>query len=107
MRPHVVTGGRAHPTRNTLELLTLVTAVSDLTRGLSPEKARVVDLCNGGWLSIAEVAGHLALPVSVTKVLLSDLVDTGHILTRPAQPPVEIPDDQLLQEVLDGLRARL
>ena len=107
VRPYVVTDGRAHPTRNTLDLVTLVTAVNNrpLT-GLSPEKLGVMKLCRGGALSVAEVAGHLALPMSVTKVLLSDLIDSGHITVRPPVPKAQLPDAQLLQEVLDGLRSR-
>jgi hypothetical protein len=78
------------------------------TTGLSPEKRRVMELCQGGALSVAEVAAHLALPASVTKVLLSDLVDSGHIVTRAFAPEAaDRPEDQLLREVLDGLRARL
>ncbi|ASU81916.1 DUF742 domain-containing protein [Nocardiopsis gilva YIM 90087] len=112
VRPHVVTGGRAHPTRNIFDLVTLVMAAGDLSNGLpmadlSPEKRRIVELCRGGSLSVAEVAGHLELPVSVTKVLLSDLVDSGHLATRAPAPAARIPQAQLLQEVLDGLRARL
>ena len=45
--------------------------------------------------------------MSVTKVLLGDLVDSGHISTRAPIPTAELPETQLLQEVLDGLRARL
>lgn len=109
VRPHVVTGGRAHPTRNIFDLVTLVMATSDRLSGLSPEQRRIVELCQGGTLSVAEIAGHLSLPLSVTKVLLSDLVDAGRITPRtPApRPAVERPSLQLLQEVLDGLRARL
>jgi hypothetical protein len=108
VRPYVVTEGRAHPSRNTFDLVTLVAATGDRpSSGLSPEKRRLVELCRPGALSVAEVAGHLALPVSVTKVLLADLVDSGHILTRAPIPPAELPEAKLLQEVLDGLRARL
>ncbi|GAA4147712.1 DUF742 domain-containing protein [Actinomadura keratinilytica] len=109
VRPHVVTGGRARPTRNIFDLVTLVTAAGDLPlTGLSPEKRRIVNLCRGGALSVAEVSGHLDLPVSVTKVLLSDLVDSGHITTRAAGPDSSRPEQLgLLQEVLDGLRALL
>lgn len=107
MRPYVVTDGRAHPTRNTLDLVTLVTAVSGRSlSGLSPEKRRVMELCRGGALSVVEVSGHLGLATSVTKVLLSDLVDSGHISIRPPIPKAQLPDAQLLQEVLDGLRSR-
>jgi hypothetical protein len=107
VRPHVVTGGRAHPTRNIFDLVTLVIAGRMPLGGLSPEKRRVMELCEGGALSVAEVAAYLGLPVSVTKVLLSDLVDSGHIVTRAAVAEPEQPDDHLLREVLDGLRARL
>ena len=107
VRPYVITDGRAHPTRNTFDLVTLVAASGGELGGLSPEKRRVMDLCRGGALSVAEVAGHLQIPVSVTKVLLGDLVDSGHIVTRSQIPSAELPDIQILQEVLDGLRARL
>jgi hypothetical protein len=107
VRPHVVTGGRAHPTRNIFDVVTLIIATGDRPVGLSPEKRRVVELCQGGALSVAEVAAHLELPIGVTKVLLSDLVDDGHITTRAAAPEPGLPDRRILQEVLDGLRARL
>ncbi|MEV5509923.1 DUF742 domain-containing protein [Streptomyces orinoci] len=108
VRPYVVTDGRAHPTRNTFDLVTLVMAYGDLPLdGLSPEKRRLMELCLGGALSVAEIAGHLALPVSVTKVLLGDLVDSGHLTTRAPIPSAVLPEAQILQEVLDGLRARL
>lgn len=121
VRPHVVTGGRAHPTRNVFDLVTLVIFNGDLPRssggttprqppsytGLSPEKLRIIELCRGGPLSVVEIAGHLGLPVAVTKVLLSDLVDDGHLTTRAGSAAGRQSKARLLQEVLDGLRARL
>jgi DNA-directed RNA polymerase specialized sigma24 family protein len=105
VRPHVVTGGRAHPTRNTFDLVTVVVATRHDLSGLSPEKKRLMELCRGGALSVAEVAAHLHLATSVTKVLLSDLVDSGHISTHAAFPYTDHPDLKLLKDVLDGLRA--
>lgn len=58
-------------------------------------------------LSLAEVAGHLELPVSVTKVLVADLMDSGHLVTRAPIPSAGPSDTGILQEVLDGLRSRL
>ncbi|GAA0947278.1 DUF742 domain-containing protein [Actinocorallia libanotica] len=106
VRLHVVTGGRAHPSRNVFDLVTLVVAARTATTGLTPEQRRVMELCRGGALSVAEIAGHLRLPVSITKVLLSDLVDSGHLVVRSPSPS-QRPSADLLQEVLDGLRARL
>lgn len=108
VRAYVVTDGRAHPTRNTLDIVTLVHAVADRPpTGLTPERRAVTELCRGGALAVAEVAGHLGLPISVTKVLVSDLIDSGHIIARAAPSRAKTYDVQLLQEVLDGLRARL
>ncbi|GAA1995823.1 DUF742 domain-containing protein [Amycolatopsis minnesotensis] len=105
VRPHVVTGGRSHPTRNTFDLATVVVATRTPIAGLSPEKRRMTELCRGGALAVAEIAAHLGLPASVTKVLLSDLVDTGHIVAHATVPSADHADLQLLQKVLDGLRA--
>lgn len=108
VRPYVVTGGRAHPTRNTFDLVTLVIAQHDRPLDLlSPEKRRLMELSHGGALSLAEIASHLELPIAVTKVLLSDLVDSGHVITRAPVPAAERPDIDILQEVLDGLRRTL
>ena len=108
VRPYVVTEGRAHPTRNTLDLVTLLIAVSGRSlAGLIPEKRRLMALCRPGSLSVAEVAGHLSLPVSVVKVLIADLMDSGHIVTRVPAPSAQPSEARILQEVLDGLRARL
>lgn len=107
VRPYVVTGGRAHASRNTLDAVTVVIATREQVAGLSPEKKRLMELCRGGALSVAEIAAHLSLPISVTKVLLSDLVDSGHIATHAAVSHAARPDMKLLKDVLDGLRARL
>ncbi|MFD1659592.1 DUF742 domain-containing protein [Streptomyces caeni] len=108
VRSYVVTDGRAHPTRTALDLVTLMIATGDVPPpGLSPEKRRILELCRPGALSLAEVAGHLELPVSVTKVLVADLMDSGHLVSRAPVPAAAPSDTRILQEVLDGLRARL
>ncbi|MBL3666819.1 DUF742 domain-containing protein [Streptomyces sp. M2CJ-2] len=108
VRPYVVTEGRARPTRNTLDPVTLVVAARDLpTDDLTPEKRRLMELCLGGPLSVVEIAGYLGLAVSVTKVLISDLVDTGHVTTRVPIPPAQLHDAQILEELLNGLRSLL
>ncbi|WP_027732697.1 MULTISPECIES: DUF742 domain-containing protein [Streptomyces] len=108
VRPYVVTEGRAHPSRSTLDLVTLlISADGPSPSGLGPEKRRLTELCRPGALSVAEVAGHLSLPVSVTKVLVADLLDSGHIVTLAPVPAAVPSDARILQEVLDGLRARL
>lgn len=114
MRSFVLTGGRARPTRNThvLDVITMVTSVPDRSvAGLLPEQLAVVELCRGGYLSVIEVAGHLGQPLTVTRVLLGDLLDTGHIVTRVPAPTVPAAAGQraatahILEKLLHGLQA--
>ncbi|WP_030741148.1 DUF742 domain-containing protein [Streptomyces sp. NRRL F-5135] len=106
IRPYTVSGGRTRPA-TALDLLTLVRATGTAPPPhLGPEHAEAVDLCRGP-LSVAEVAAHLELPVTVTKVLLSDLMACGAITTRPPDSFDNPTDRFLLEAVLDGLRRQL
>jgi hypothetical protein len=104
VRAHVITHGRIRPRHAGLDLVTLLIAANAPLTGLSPEQRRVMQLCHGGPLTVADIARYLGLPAVVVKILVSDLIDSGH-LTRPA--PAVLPDADLIKEVLDGLRARL
>jgi hypothetical protein len=56
---------------------------------------------------VAEIAERLRLPVAVTKVVLSDLVDCGAVTTEPPRPADQPSDRAILNRVLDGLQRRL
>ncbi|MCX4671897.1 DUF742 domain-containing protein [Streptomyces sp. NBC_01381] len=110
VRPYVITGGRDLPGENQFALITLVTTAADQRQRparLSPEEQQVLEMCAGGYLSVAEIAGHTHLPLGVLKVLLSSLAEGGYLLTRAPVPQARLVDKELLQEVLDGLKARL
>jgi hypothetical protein len=106
VRSYVLTGGRAHPTRNTLRPETLLRVALDDRRDLPQTAGRheraVLQTCQG-TLALAEIAAHLRLPVSLVAVLVSDLVDAGHLTIR-SNHGAGAPDTLLLEEVLDGLR---
>jgi hypothetical protein len=104
VRPYVLTSGRAHPSRNTIRPETLLVVDPDAPRLVSAtsQQRALLDIC-GGMLSLAEVAAHLRLPVSLVVVLASDLVDSGHLQVRSA-PKHSPPSTELLEKVLDGLR---
>lgn len=108
VRPYVITGDTEVPDEEVgLRLITLVTASEEsLPPGVSPEKRQLWEMCSGGYLSVAEIAGYVQLPLGIVRILLSDLAESGHLLTRDAPPPAEHVDTQVLQEVLHGLRAR-
>jgi hypothetical protein len=107
VRPYVLTNGREIADGDKFELVTLITAAEHHHKDrLDPEKRGLVELCEGGYLSVAEIAGHLRLPVGIVKVLLSDLTEAGYVHTRAPVPRAQLTDVQILQEVLDGLQAR-
>jgi hypothetical protein len=106
VRLYALTRGRARPSPVLLDLLSLVTAGgAPADPMLSPEQAAVLTLCRIRPRSVADLAADLDLPLGVTRVILTDLLDYGHIrVTRPVRPTA-LPDERLLQEVIDGLRA--
>ncbi|NJQ08139.1 DUF742 domain-containing protein [Streptomyces lonarensis] len=108
VRPYVITNGQELPKGDEFELVTLVTAADGGARRaqLDPERRALVELCCGGYLSVAEIAGHIGLPIGVIRVLLSDLAGNGQIVTRNPVPTAQLTDIQVLQEVLDGLQTR-
>ncbi|MFD8545895.1 DUF742 domain-containing protein [Streptomyces sp. NPDC059649] len=108
VRPYVITNGRDLLDDQKFSLITLVTVHPEppRTRPLDPERLSVLDLCSGGFLSIAEIAGHTRLPVGVVKILVSDLVQEGHLCSRAPIPSAQLVDRQILEEVLNGLQAR-
>jgi hypothetical protein len=102
--PYLLTGGRARPIDADLEIEAQVVAtpagLGDLRR-LTFENRDIVALCEQP-LAIAEVAGRLSLHLGVTRVLVSDLVTTGHLFVR--RPDVNRGRRlQIIERVIRGL----
>ncbi|MEV5814994.1 DUF742 domain-containing protein [Streptomyces mutabilis] len=109
VRPYVITKGRGLPDEEHLSLITLVTAAEgDPQRPLrlSPEEQSLLDLCSAGYLSVAEIAGHTHFPLGVVRILLASLMEGGHLMTRPPVARARLADKEILEEVLNGLRAK-
>lgn len=107
VRSYVITGGRRLPTADDLSLHTLVTLAPEreMPLGASPEVRAIWELCGGGYLSVAEVAAHLSLPVGVARLLLTDLFEQGHLLRRAAPPRAQSVDRGIIEKVLHGLES--
>ncbi|MFD0379042.1 DUF742 domain-containing protein [Streptomyces sp. NPDC127112] len=111
VRPYAMTRGRTrHAAQHRLDLIALVVAepaaddpVWDLT--LSPEHAHILELCRERPQSVAELAAELDLAIGVVRVLIGDLVDDALVHVNRPVPPAELPDESILREVIDGLRA--
>ncbi|MDT6982077.1 DUF742 domain-containing protein [Streptomyces lusitanus] len=104
-RLYTVTGGRSRA-HEAFDLVTLIVSESAPTPGMQSEHARILALCEHP-VAVVEVAAELGLPVTVVRILLGDLLDTGRITARhprAAASVASLPDSALLQEVLHGLR---
>ncbi|MFE0418060.1 DUF742 domain-containing protein [Streptomyces tendae] len=109
VRPYVITKGRGLPDDGDLSLITLVTAAAGQPQRpsrLSPEEQSLLDLCSAGYLSVAEIAGHTQFPLGVVRILLASLMEGGHLMTRPPVARARLADKEILEEVLNGLRAK-
>ncbi|MGY1548227.1 DUF742 domain-containing protein [Streptomyces sp. MN6] len=100
----VRTDGRLRP-RPDVRVETVVIAAPGLTETLSVDTRRVMRLFIGGrgGLAVADIAVALDLPPSTVRILVSTLMDSGH-LASPAPAETTGPDTDILQKVLDGLR---
>ncbi|MFI5820315.1 DUF742 domain-containing protein [Streptomyces rishiriensis] len=111
VRPYAVTGGRTQPgpTGTRFDLIALV-ALDPGGHGadgtaLGPEHRTLVGLCRTETQSVAELAAGADLPVGVVRVLLGDLLELGCLTVRRPVPPAQLPDERILREVIEGLRA--
>ncbi|MEU9339259.1 DUF742 domain-containing protein [Streptomyces sp. NPDC048290] len=111
VRPYAMTRGRTrHAAQHRLDLIAVVVAEPhtddpDTDASLSPEHVDIVDLCRRAPQSVAELAAELNLPIGVVRVLVGDLVDSGLVHVNRPVPPAELPDESVLRDVINGLRA--
>ncbi|MBD0745109.1 DUF742 domain-containing protein [Streptomyces sp. CBMA152] len=103
---YLSTGGVARPSRNSLERLSVLTGGGGPEpAGLPAAQHALLDVLDGGSLTVVETAALLELPVSAVRVLAADLVDQGLVSARPPVPVAALPAPDLLKRVADGLRA--
>ncbi|MET8285360.1 DUF742 domain-containing protein [Streptomyces sp. NPDC048448] len=112
VRPYAMTGGRTQsgPTGVRFDLIALVTldttaSGADDESLLGPEHRHLIDLCRVETQSVAELAADTDLPVGVVRVLLGDLLERGRVTVSRPVPPAQLPDERILHEVIEGLRA--
>lgn len=110
VRPYAVTGGRTEPAGGeVLDLLAVVVATglparSDEPAKLTPEHRRILGLCER-QITVADIAADTELPVGVVRVLLGDLTARGAATVVRQRPAGQRASNDVLQEILDGLRA--
>jgi hypothetical protein len=105
-RLYVVTGGRSRANESALDLVTLIVSECDPVAGMQSEHVKILRMCRYPT-AVVEISADLGLPVSVVKILVCDLLDTGRITARhPSSAPVRtrLPDLETLKQVLVGLQ---
>jgi Protein of unknown function (DUF742) len=107
-RPYTLTGGR---TRAEIELPIEVTVETVASRGeldWAPGDVRtvIVRLCHARP-SIAEISSYADLPIGVTRVLVGDLVESGHLRVHATLTDRSTATERrrLIERTLSGLRA--
>lgn len=106
VRPYAITGGRARPRNDDLEVEALVSTTyqGELAPYLSYERRSIIRLCQEVQ-SVAEISARMGMPLGVARVLVADMADEGLVtLHRPSELIGDHPDLSLLERVLYGLR---
>ena len=105
-RLYVITGGRSQGADNAVDPVTLIVAESAPAPGMQSEHTAILRLCTRPT-AVVEIAAHLRLPITVVRILLTDLIDTGKVTARHPAPvasparPLASPD--VLEKVLVAL----
>jgi len=111
-RFYTITHGRVPGGDDPFDIVSLIVAERDPAPGMQSEHVKILQLCRTP-MALVEISAELQLPVSVVKVLLLDLLDTGGITARHPLPGttlasgpngLHIPDHDVLKQVLLGLQ---
>ncbi|MEV5411347.1 DUF742 domain-containing protein [Thermopolyspora sp. NPDC052614] len=80
-RLYTVTGGRTRADETAFDSVSLIVSECEPTPGMQSEHARILRMTRRP-MAVVEISAELRLPVSVVKILLRDLLDTGRITVR-------------------------
>nr|WP_046470264.1 DUF742 domain-containing protein [Allosalinactinospora lopnorensis] len=100
-----MTGGRTRSSGTGLDMISIVMAAREGADwdSLKPEQAAILRLCRRP-ISVAEISAQLDVPMTVVRVLLGDLIAEGDVIARDPMPAADLPEMNVLQAVLDGIR---
>ena len=103
---YAVTRGRTSGSPHELDMITLVITASDASHALMDAEYRAILQFCVVPKSVAEISAQIRRPLSVTKILLGDLIADGYMVYRSPRPTnADSTDLNLLRTVLDGIRA--
>ncbi|MEM7323283.1 MAG: DUF742 domain-containing protein [Actinomycetota bacterium] len=103
VRPFLVTTGRTKASIEGLRFETLVQATAKAASDLRFEAAKIHRLCSDA-IAIAEVSAKLTMPIGTAKVVVGDLIDSGHLVLHQTIDAEQTEDIQLISRLIDGVR---
>jgi hypothetical protein len=107
-RPYTLTGGRTRPPVELPIEATVEALASSGTVDWAPGDVRAVIVrLSSGRPSIAEISSHADLPIGVARVLVGDLVESGHLRVHATLTDRSTVSERrrLIERTLVGLRA--
>ncbi|NUW33480.1 DUF742 domain-containing protein [Nonomuraea sp. SMC257] len=108
VRPYAVARGRTRSSAPEIDLLATVVASGlpvPAKAELSAQHRRLIATVAAQARPVVELAAELQLPVGVVRVLLGDLLHYGLVSVRPPLAKSTGATENLLREVINGLRA--
>ena len=104
VRPYTITAGRTHATVDLPMEATLRREASNDGSGVPATALRILEICD--TKSVAEVSALVKMPIGVVRVLLSDLVEQGHVRVQATLTEDSSRDEriELIERTLRGLR---
>ncbi|QBI53099.1 DUF742 domain-containing protein [Streptomonospora litoralis] len=106
-RLFTVTGGRSRAHESAFDTVTLIVSECEPKEGMQSEHVRILRICRRPT-AVVEISASLGMPVSVVKILLCDLLDTGRITVRhpssASDARAHSPAPETLKQVLDALQ---
>ncbi|GGL07672.1 DUF742 domain-containing protein [Nocardia jinanensis] len=107
-RFYTLTGGRAAPTTEEFDPVTLVVSECAPAAAMQYEHAAILSMCLQPT-AVVEIAAELRLPIGIATVLVADLLHAGKVTVRHPEfdtgPCGDTFDIDMLEKVLVGLRS--
>lgn len=103
VRPFLVTAGRTETEVEGLQFETLVETQASAGEDLRYEPARIFEMCKTAT-GIAEISAQLNIPIATVKVVVGDLIKSGHVRIYET---IDNSDDAglaLMNRIIDGVR---
>ena len=103
VRPFLMTAGRTDTDVEGLQFETLVETRSDAAQGLRYEPARIFEMCRTAT-GIAEISAQLNIPIATVKVVVGDLIESGHVQLHETIDNQDDAGVALMNRIIEGVR---